>query len=92
MMYLDLTDELSFLFVVYFWFALNLDKIRAHMVDGLGAIYEQQFKRYGEWLIHCIFGLNLHVYMGNTGVIHFVRKAIFHYSNRTIYMKEQDFL
>ena len=41
MMYLDLTDELSFLFVVYFWFALNLDKIRGHMVDGLDAIYEQ---------------------------------------------------
>ena len=92
MMYLDLTDELSFLFVVYFWFALNLDKIRAHMVDGLGAIYEQQFKRYGEWLIHCIFGLNLHVYMGNTGVIYFVRKAIFHYFYWATDVNEEDFL
>ena len=62
------------------------------MVDGLGAIYEQQFKRYGERYIHCIYVLNSHVYIDNTGVIYFVRKAIFHHFNRTIDMNEEDFL
>ena len=44
------------------------------------------------YVLSYIFVLKLHVYKGNTGVIYFVRKAIFHHFDRTLDMNEQDFL
>ena len=61
MVYLDLTDKLSFLFVVYFWFALNLDKIRGHMVvwvrymnSNLKDMVSDEFIVFLYWIHMCI--------------------------------------
>lgn len=61
-------------------------------MDGLGAINEQQFENMvmvsGESLYFCVeFTRIYRQYWCNI----FVRKAIFHYSNRTIVMNEEDF-